>query len=392
MKHLQFSKDPISIDKIGGLRFWIGIFVGIISATTLSLFFNYSRESLRLLTMLSADLLVLDQNEYSFFNRFFAALSTVLGLSITIWIWMSHRPPDRKKGRLFSLLAQNNCLLIFWVVLLIISRFTATLTVIVYGNEGYDNHLNLYNDYWWLMTLLLIVIFAQNWYAVRMIYKAGKWILYSFLFCLIFSWVLSITTKVSQEPLNEAYFKIFELEHEYIQSQVAYAKDCYGIQYSDSTLQDLKKWHSEGAVQQVQSVKHAFAGDKILSMDTILLQKMIIHNCKRGPIMPSRDTFDNWYYALPTDILEQIEYFKPTDEETRELFNTLKEEIELANARENNFKEYSSYDSKRSLYAKYYLTDEIAKQLKVVKDSLCKNQQYHELCETLPKEIMNKVD
>ena len=392
MKQIQFSKELLSIDKIGLLRFWIGLCAGILTAITLSLFFNYSRETLRLLTLLSADLIILGQTEYIFYNRFFAALSTVLGLSITIWIWMSHRPSDRKKGRFFSLLAQMNALLIFWVVLLIVSRFSSTLTVIVYGNEGYDNHFDLYNNFWWMLIMLPTVVFAQNWYVVRMIYKTGKWILYSFLFCLILSWLLSITTKVNQESLNEAYTKMFEIEYEYLQNLISYAKSNYGIQYADSTIYDMKRWHSEGAVQQVQSIKYAFAKDEKISMDTILLQRMIIHNCKRGPFHPSRDVFDNWYYALPKDILKQIRYYKPADEETKELFYILKEEIKLANAKERkprSFTEYSRFEFKRSLYAKHSVTSEIVKQLKTVKDSLCKSQQYHEHCAFLPKIKVN---
>lgn len=387
MKPIQFSKQPISIDKIGVLRFWIGLLVGIIAAISISLFFNYSRESLRLLTLLSADFLILEEVEYVFYNNFFAALSTVLGLSLTICIWMSHRPSNRKKERVFILLAQTNALLIFWVILLIVSRISVTLTVVLYGNEGYDNHLDLYKDYWLLFFLLPVVVFAQNWYFIRMVYKTGKWVLYSLLFCLLLSIMLSTFTRVSQQPLNKAYTQLFEIEYDYIQKQVSYARSQYGILFEDSTIHDMNNWHSEDAFQQVQSVKQAFASGKKLSLDTLLLQKMIIHNCKRGPYVLSIEAFDNWYYALPKDILKQIRYHKPSDEETKELFNILEEEIKLANSREmksRSNRKRSRYESRRSLYAKHYVSEEIVKQLKTVKDSLCENQQYHELCAPLP--------
>ncbi|EPR70863.1 hypothetical protein ADICYQ_0859 [Cyclobacterium qasimii M12-11B] len=40
---------------------------------------------------MQADLLILEENELLFFNYFFSFLSSVLGLSITIWIWMLNK-------------------------------------------------------------------------------------------------------------------------------------------------------------------------------------------------------------------------------------------------------------------------------------------------------------
>ena len=63
MTKIRFRKENISIQNIGRQRFWIGIVAGLISAISISLFFNHSRESLRLLTSMSADLLILKDNE-----------------------------------------------------------------------------------------------------------------------------------------------------------------------------------------------------------------------------------------------------------------------------------------------------------------------------------------
>ncbi|WP_040414353.1 hypothetical protein [Cyclobacterium qasimii] len=91
MTNIRFRKREISIRNIGPQRFWIGVLAGLISTTSISLFLNHSREVLRLLTSLQADLLILEENELLFFNYFFSFLSSVLGLSITIWIWMLNK-------------------------------------------------------------------------------------------------------------------------------------------------------------------------------------------------------------------------------------------------------------------------------------------------------------
>lgn len=216
MTKIRFRKENISIQNIGRKRFWIGIVAGLISAILMSLFFNHSREVLRLLTSMRADLLILKENELLFFNYFFSFLSSVLGLSITIWIWMQNKKHNRRKDRIYKQLSFTNALLIFWVILMIISRFGSILPIILFGTPGYDNHLNLYKEFWILFVLLPIVVFLQSWFTVRLVYQAGKWIFLSLLFCIMTAYTLQLTTTINQEKLNSAYHQRFESDYNYI--------------------------------------------------------------------------------------------------------------------------------------------------------------------------------
>ena len=182
MKNIRFRKEKISIQNIGRQRFWIGLIAGLISAISISLFFNHSREVLRLYTGISSDLLILEENKLLFFNYFFSFLSTVLGLSITIWIWMQNKKHNRRKDRIYKQLSITYGILIFWVILMIISRFGSILPIVLFGRPGYDNHLNLHDEYWILFVLIPIVVFTQSWFTVRLVYQAGRWIFLSFLF------------------------------------------------------------------------------------------------------------------------------------------------------------------------------------------------------------------
>lgn len=131
-----FYKESITIQSIGKKRFWIGIITGIITAITISLAFNYSREIFRLFTSQSADLLILNEKELQFFNFFFSILSTVLGLSIAIWIWMSNNVHKQQIDRIHKQLSRTNALLIFWVILMMIARFGSMLPILLFGMEG----------------------------------------------------------------------------------------------------------------------------------------------------------------------------------------------------------------------------------------------------------------
>jgi len=392
MSENRFGKEKISIQNIGRQRFWIGLIAGIFSAISISLAFNYSREVFRLFTSMSADLLILNSIQLQFFNFFFSTLSAVLGLSISIWIWMSNPRHKRRKDRIYKQLSRTNSLLIFWVILMVIARFGSILPIILYGMPGYDNQLNLFEEYWLLFVLMPLVVFFQNWFTVRLVYRAGKWIFISFLGCLLAAFTLNQTTTVDQGKLNALYFKRFEKDYQYIEQQISRAEKNYDIDFNSETIDVLKKWHTESSIEQVMSLKSAFSRNSSVSMDTIILQKIAIRNFKQGRWhYYRRNSIENWHYALPKDVLRQINLTKSYENKTRELFNILQEQIELVNTAEIDWEEYENFtetERRRSLGAKYNIPRLLINQLKSVRDSLVKVGEYQEFTKELP-EIKN---
>lgn len=92
-----FEKQTISIQAIGKQRFWLGLTIGIICSIVLALSFSYTRESFRLFSVFSGDLLILENREIVLLNFFFAVLSSVLGFSISLWFWAGNKKYKRKK-------------------------------------------------------------------------------------------------------------------------------------------------------------------------------------------------------------------------------------------------------------------------------------------------------
>jgi len=380
MTNIRFRKEKISIQNIGRQRFWIGIVAGLISAISISLFFNHSREMLRLSTSMSSDLLILKENELLLFNYFFSFLSTVLGFSITIWIWMQNKKHNQRKDSIYKQLSITNALLIFWVILMIISRFGSILPIVLFGSPGYDNHLNLYEEYWILFVLLPIVVFLQSWFTVRLVYQSGRWILLSFLFCILTAFTLQLTTTVNQEKLNSAYYQRFESDYNYIDLEIKIAREKYGVDIDEQSVRILKKQITESSVEQILSVKKAFSSDRPVSMDTIILQKIIIRNFKEGGwYYYRRNSIENWRYALPIDILKQIDNYYRSSNETKELFEILKEMIDLVNTPEIHWEEYQHYtetERRRSMGARYNIPDQLKEQLKEVRTRLLEDDRY----------------
>jgi hypothetical protein len=385
---VKFRKEKISIQNIGKQRFWIGIISGLFSAIIISLTFSYFRELFRFFTTLSADLLILEKSELQFYNYFFSSLATVLSLSITVAIWMTNNNHNRKKDKIYKQLSRANIYFTFWLILMMIARFGSVIPFILYGMPGYDNQLNLFKEYWLLFVLIPIVVFAQNWFIVRLVYRSSKWIFYSFLICIAITFVLNSTTSINQEILNNAYYKKFESDYNYINQQINKAKIEYGIEFKENTIETVKKWKTESATEQVINLKSAFSKDKKVSLDTIILQKIVVKNFKENGRYYRRNSIDNWRYAFPKDILRQLELYDINSNESKELVEILKEQIDLINTPEIDWKEYDKHtdtEIRKSFGIKYNVPKQIIEQLEKVRDSLINDNKYSGISKDLPE-------
>ena len=384
----KLRKEEISIQKIGKQRFWIGIISGLFSAIIISLTFNYFRELFRFFTTLSADLFILEKSELLFYNYFFSSLATVLGLSVTIAIWMTNNNHKRKKDKIYKQLSRTNIFFTFWLILMMIARFGSIVPFILYGMPGYDNQLNLFEEYWLLFVLIPIVVFAQNWFIVRLIYRSEKWILFSLVICFVITFTLKTTTSVNQEILNNVYYKKFESDFNYVDQQINKAKVVYGIEFNENTIKTLKKWYTESSFKQVISLKSAFLKDKKVSLDTIILQKIAIKNFKENGKYFNRNSIDNWRYAFPKDILRQLEFYDVNSNESKELLEIIKEQIDLVNTPEIDWKEYDKHtdtEIRKSFGIKYNVPKQLNEQLEKVRESLMNDKKYYEISKDLPE-------
>jgi hypothetical protein len=384
----NYRKDKIAIQKIGKQRFWIGIISGLFSAIVISVTFNYFREVFRYITTLSADLFILEKSELLFYNYFFASLATVLGLSVTIAIWMTNNNHKRKKDKIYKQLSRTNILFTFWLILMMIAKFGSIVPFILYGMPGYDNQLNLFEEYWLLFVLIPIVVFTQNWFIVRLIYRSEKWILFSFIICFVITFALKETTSVNQEILNSVYYKKYESDFKYVDQQINKAKIEYGIEFNENTIKTLKKWHTKSSTEQVIRLKAAFSKDKKVSLDTIILQKIVLKNFKENGKYFNRNSIDNWRYAFPKDILRQLEFYDVTSNESKELLEIIKEQIALVNTLEIDWKEYDKYtdtEIRKSFAIKYNIPKQLNEQLKKVRERLMNGKKYYEISKNLPE-------
>ncbi len=384
-----FLKPEISIDKLGKRRFWTGIIIGILFAFVLSYFFNYSRESLRMLTFL-ADPYILTEKEFRIYDLFFASFATSLGFGFTIIYWLGGRNKNIKK-RYLKTFTISNAWLITFVALMLVARFGSILPIIAYGLHGYDGQLDLLHDFWLMFVLIPIYVFFAHWNTIRMIFKTRYWVLLSVVFYILTTFYLYKTTYADRDILNKSYYTQNKQRFDYIDSEFDKAKKL-GVFFSDTTKQILRKKYAERTTDLVLDLKQAFQSDKLVPLDTLILEKIVIHNMNTHGLYFYRrhqDRDKNWPYALPENIYYQILKHDINSVETEILFEILSEQISLFTAPQINWNEwekYSDYEIEKSFFRKNLLrsAETIQCRLTQVVDKLKSDKRYEKYHYLLP--------
>lgn len=366
MNRFKFSRQKISIQEIGVFKFWIGLFVGLSASVVLSLFFNYGRESLRIFTSLRADLLIISDSAFQFYNYFFASFATTLGLCLCIAIWFAGSKNLSRRKQLFQRLSQTYPLLIFGMAIMFVIRLGSLFTFLPLGLDGYEDHLNLITQFGYILFLLPINIFLIAWFQTRLVYKTGKWIIYSVPICILITFILAKVTVIDQSLINNVfYYDLYEEEFEYIDQETQKAEDLYQIEFKEEVIHTLKEWQTESAHKLVSDLKQAFESKKAISMDSIILARIAVHTLK----LDGKTDYDyqtkqfKWDYPLPNSIYQQMKKFEETSPQVDELVLLFKEEIKLINSPVINYddstKSYVRKDYVRSAFISNHLTKEI---------------------------------
>ena len=155
----------------------------------------------------------------------------------------------------------------------------------------------------------------------------------SFLISFITAIFLTFITKVDQSTFNNLHKKRFEKEHQYIDDEVVKICQSYGLKLNSETIKTLKERNTNASQFQVFKVQEAFAADSRISLDTIILQRMIIHNFKENWSYSNKNelfNYNSWMYATPFQIKNQLKYFNEEDTEAIELFKLLREIEDVA--------------------------------------------------------------
>lgn len=384
-----FLKPKISIDNLGKRKFWTGIIIGVGFSFVVSYFFNYSREALRSITFIG-DPFILTEKEFRIYDLFFAAFSTSLGFGFTIIYWLKGRNKNIKKRYLKTYTIANSWFITF-VALMIVARFGSILPIITYNLYGYDNHLDILQEFGFMLILIPIYVFLAQWNSIRLIFKTENWILISIVFYCITTFYLFKTTYADRDILNKSYYSQNKERFDYINKEFKKARK-QDIYFSDSINKVLKKRYAERTTNLVLSLKNAFNNNKMVVLDTLILEKIVIHNLNsHGLYFNNRfDNIDkNWPYALPEEIYIQIKKHDINTIETKLLFEILNEQASIFASPEIdliNWDNYTIYEREKFNFKRHliYSTETIQSRLIQVLNLLKSEKEYKKYYYLLP--------
>ncbi len=338
-----FIKPEISIDNLGKRRFWTGIVIGVGFSFVLSYFINYSREALRFITFIG-DPFILSEKEFRLYDLFFAAFSTSLGFGFTIIYWLNGRNPIIKK-RYLQTFTISNAWFITFVALMVVTRFGAVLPLTVYHLSGYDNDLDFLKEFRLLLILIPIYVFFAQWNTIRLIFKTKNWILLSIIFYCITTFYLYKTTTADREILNQSYYLQNKERFDFVNKEFKKVRKL-GIFFPDSINQILQKRYAKRTTNLVSALKNAFNKNNTVTLDTLILEKIVIHNLNRNRTYfscRSDDRDKNWPYALPEQVYYQIKKHDVNSTETRVLFEILNEQASIFASPKTDWRKLKSY-------------------------------------------------
>jgi len=207
----KFLHPEIAILDLSRNKIIAGLLLGVFYAISTYSFFYVIREALRLASVTEKyDLWVLSEAEVSFYNLFFAFLSTIMGQAIFFSFLIDK--PRKKYGKLSLKVTSiiNDQRALIWYFLSWFSKL-GFMFGIMFGATFYYGFstFSFYPDFNYLFFLIAIVLFLNSWTTIRLTFKGNsfKWMLLSFLFIVAFSYSLSKFDVVDYNKYNESYLK-----------------------------------------------------------------------------------------------------------------------------------------------------------------------------------------
>ena len=239
------------------------------------------------------------------------------------------------------------------------------------------------------MVDMIQLLFKQN--TIRLIFRTKNWILISIVFYCITTFYLYKTTSADREILNQNYYLQNKERFDYIDKEIEKARK-YGVFFSDSTNQLLQKRYAERTTDLILDLKCAFNQNKTVELDTLILEKIVIHNMNLQDIYMFRHRIEkdkNWSYAMPEKIYNQILMNDINSEETKILFEILFEQISLFNSHEidwRHWNDYTIYEREKSIFRHNLMhsTETIQSRLIQVTNELRKDNRYEKYWHLIP--------
>ncbi len=324
----------------GKTKFWTGLSIGLATTLLCHLFFVYGREILRGTTAYSGDLLIPTRAEFMGYNFFFAAVSITIGFGFAGWFWF-HNPFSFRVSKIWNQFIRTYIITGTLILLVVVLRTGLITMNLLYGLDGYDNHLSFYSEAPELLILLPTVFFLNVWTPIRLKYRAGNWFWISMVVYLLGTTLLGLSSPIDQSKLNGNWQQSISSYNKIVDEEIKRAS-LSGISIPEKTIEILRFNKKQRVVNLAKLVKLEFKSQKPISPDRIVIELILVKKSTLRFIstLHRDNTEQSWPFALPRDVYKQMiasrdsistQYLKEILSEYVEIFKDEQEEAwELA--------------------------------------------------------------
>ena len=193
------------------------------------------------------------------------------------------------------------------ILLIVVMRASIIILFLLYGMDGYDNHLSFFYEIPELLILLPSFFFLNIWTPIRVKYRASKWFWYSIIIFCTGTIILGFSTPIDQTQMNENWEKSNAPYHKIVDFEVARARD-KGIKITPETIEILRFRGKQRVIDKAKSLKQNFKSREPITTDLIVAELILVKKTtiRSVDISHRGDQEKSWPFALPRDVYRQI--------------------------------------------------------------------------------------
>ena len=202
-----FLRNRDFISRISNYEIAVGIILGLAMAFSFYALFSVISEAFRMLYYaLRDDLCILSEEEFGFFNLFYAYLSLILGQSTTLLFWLDRARMGSRRMSLNRISIIHDQRFYNWYFLSWFSKVAISYGIIFVQIVGCKSgFIHFFSAYKYLFILFVVVMFLQTWNTISKVFKkrALRWMGVSAILISILAFGLSKIDIANYQQTNE---------------------------------------------------------------------------------------------------------------------------------------------------------------------------------------------
>ncbi|NER15711.1 hypothetical protein [Spongiivirga citrea] len=384
----KFSyRMPFSISNIGKRQFRMGVFAGLIATIALAFGFSYTRETLRVVITSMGDLLIDEPFVERFYEYFFACLSILLGFLIAIWIWLldtNQNRCNRRRKRYFKTIGY----FIFWMTIWGVFRMGTNVFIYFSSGHGFfHDSLKVGNHGPLLYYLIVLFLFLFNFSLLNSVYKSRNFLLVYIPLLLIGTPLLAKAIHIDKSTVHSIHYADNKRNFDFIKLTLDEAEQDHKITYNRLTERLLHQKYHDGLVPLIDEVIESFNSKKEVSLDTIILAKIIVHNRYRH--LRGSDFFKHyqtrWWSPHPYAVRYQLYNYGASSKKKEELFKLFSQFITVANECNVYVKNEELLYYRTEPYRAFWISENQYQFITEIREELLSEEKFEEYHYLLPE-------